>query len=185
MMERAAPGEPSGVRAAWLAARRHGRTFGAEQSPAPGDLVFWHDTYDRNRNGLADDRYTHVGIVEHVQEGTVTFLHRGGKGVARGVMTLGRRGDASARDGRRLNSPIRAIAHPVKTGGLAGELFAGYGRIGPEPIAEAPRQASPPPRPERQAEAPASRPAEKGSRGQAPEKSSPPPARTGVRAAAP
>ncbi|HSN90389.1 MAG TPA: CHAP domain-containing protein [Anaeromyxobacteraceae bacterium] len=129
MMERAAPEEPSGVRAAWLAARAHGRTFGAEGSPAPGDLVFWHDTYDRNRNGRADDRFTHVGIVERVQDGTVTFLHRGGRGVARGVMTLGRRHDAGGRDGPRLNSPLRARSHPVKGGGLAGELFAGYGRF--------------------------------------------------------
>lgn len=132
LMQRAAPGERSGVAAAWHAVKAHGRVFGAREWPAPGDLVFWHDTYDRNRNGRADDRFTHLGMVEYVEDGTVTFLHRGGRGVARGVMTPGRPGEASDPDGRRLNSPIRATTHPVKDGsGLAGALLAGYGRLDP------------------------------------------------------
>ncbi len=129
LMQRAAPDERSGVAAAWEAARAHGRVFGADEWPAPGDLVFWHDTYDRNRNGRTDDRFTHLGIVEYVEDGTVYFLHRGGRGVARGVMTPGRRGEGSDPGGRRLNSPLRATSHPRKDGGLAGELLAGYGRI--------------------------------------------------------
>jgi len=132
LMQEAAPDEPSGVRAAWRAAKANGSVFGAKEWPAPGDLVFWHDTYDRNRNGRADDRFTHLGIVEYVEDGTVYFLHRGGKGVARGVMTPRRPDDASDGGGRRLNSAIRATTHPMKDGGLAGALFAGYGRIHPD-----------------------------------------------------
>jgi hypothetical protein len=153
LMQQTAPDERRGVAAAWLAARAHGTAFGAEAAPEPGDLVFWHDTYDRNRNRKADDRFTHVGIVEHVgEDGSVTFLHRGGKGVARGVMTLDRPGVATAPGGRRVNSTLRARAHPVKKGGLAGQLFAGYGRIGGPPAAAAPgaaeeRAASPLPAP--------------------------------------
>src|SRR4051812_17345549 len=30
--------------------------------PLPGDVVFFRETYDRNRNGKLDDGYTHVGI---------------------------------------------------------------------------------------------------------------------------
>lgn len=131
LMQRVAPEERSGVAAAWYAARAHGRVFGAGEWPAPGDLVFWHDTYDRNRNGRADDRFTHLGIVEYVEDGTVYFLHRGGRGVARGVMTPGRPWEATDGDGRRLNSAIRATTHPVKQGGLAGALLAGYGRLDP------------------------------------------------------
>jgi cell wall-associated NlpC family hydrolase len=128
--ERAAPRERRGVKAAWLAAAAGGAVLGAEATPAPGDLVFWHDTFDRNRNRRADDRLTHVGIVESVEGGTVQFLHRGGKGVARGVMTLARPHEASAPGGRRVNSVLRSRAHPVRNGGLAAQLFAGYGRIG-------------------------------------------------------
>lgn len=139
-MQRAAPLERRGARAAWLAARARGGTFGAEATPAPGDLVFWHDTYDQNRNRKADDRLTHVGIVDRVEGAAVHFIHRGGKGVARGVMTLARRHEATDADGRRLNSTLRARSHPVRRGGLAGELFAGFGRLeGPPPDAEVPR----------------------------------------------
>jgi len=135
LMQRAAPDERSGVAAAWYAARAGGRLLGPREWPAPGDLVFWRDTYDRNRNGRADDRFTHLGIVEYVENGTVFFLHRGGKGVARGVMTPGRPYEVSDADGRRLNSPLRATTHPVKDGGgLAGELLEGYGRIDPDRV---------------------------------------------------
>jgi hypothetical protein len=139
-MQRAAPDERRGARAAWLAGRAGGTTFGAEAAPAPGDLVFWHDTYDRNRNRKADDRFTHVGIVERVDGETVHFIHRGGRGVARGVMTLSRPHEATAgEDGRHLNSTLRARSHPVRHGGLAAELFAGYASAeGPRTLSERP-----------------------------------------------
>ena len=80
LMRAAAPEERSGVAAAFRTMRAHGTVFGRRGDwPAPGDLVFWHDTYDRNRNGKADDPFTHVGIVEYVVDGTVVFLHRGGQ----------------------------------------------------------------------------------------------------------
>jgi hypothetical protein len=77
-----------------------------------------------------DDRFTHVGIVERVEGDSVHFIHRGGRGVARGVMTLARPHEATDGEGRRLNSTLRARSHPVRRGGLAAELFAGYSRPG-------------------------------------------------------
>jgi probable lipoprotein NlpC len=133
LAQRAAPAERSGVVGTLEASRAFGAVFD-DAWPAPGDLVFWHDTYDRNRNGKADDRLTHVGIVEYVEDGTVYFLHRGGKGVARGAMTLDRADEARDADGRALNSTLRARSHPVKRGGLAGLLFAGFGRIDPAEV---------------------------------------------------
>ena len=95
------------------------------------DLVFWHDTYDRNRNGKADDPFTHVGIVEYVVDGTVVFLHRGGQAVARGAMTPERPGEEAA-GGVALNSAIRKKGRRVDdVPVLAGALFAGYGRLDP------------------------------------------------------
>jgi hypothetical protein len=133
LMQRDAPEERGGVKAAWYAARAHGRVFRPPEWPAPGDLVFFSDTYDRNRNGRADDRFTHLGIVEYVEDGTIHFLHRGARGVARGVVTPDRPGEASEGD-RPLNSAIRARTHPVKDGGLAGQLLEGYGRIDPASV---------------------------------------------------
>lgn len=135
LMRRAAPAERRGVAAAFRAVQAYGVVFGGGgEWPAPGDLVFWHDTHDRNRNGRRDDRLTHVGIVERVRDGTVVFLHRGARGVARGTMTPERPGERSA-DGVVLNSPIRfrtarAPGEPV----LAGALFAGYGRLDPSKL---------------------------------------------------
>ncbi len=133
MMRQAAPEERSGVAAAFRAMEAYGAVFGARgEWPAPGDLVFFHDTYDRNRNGRADDRLTHVGVVEYVVDGTVVFVHRGGKAVARGALDPRRPGEASA-DGRVLNSTLRAKgARAAGVPVLAGALFAGYGRIHPD-----------------------------------------------------
>jgi hypothetical protein len=132
LMRAAAPGERSGVFAAYRAMQRYGVVFGGGgEWPAPGDLVFWRDTYDRNRNGKVDDGLTHVGIVEYVVDGTVVFVHRGAKAVARGAMTPDRPDERSAA-GVALNSTIRA-RNPRLDGvpALAGELFAGYGRLDP------------------------------------------------------
>jgi hypothetical protein len=132
LMRVAAPGERSGVSAAYRTVERYGVVFGGGgEWPAPGDLVFWRDTYDRNRDGKANDGLTHLGIVEYVVEGTVVFVHRGAKGVARGAMTPDRPGERSA-GGVALNSAIRARNPRLEdVPALAGELFAGYGRLDP------------------------------------------------------
>ncbi len=132
LMKAAAPSERSGVWAAYRAMQRYGVVFGGGgEWPAPGDLVFWRDTYDRNRNGKPDDGLTHVGIVEYVVDGTVVFVHRGSHGVARGAMTPDRP-DERAADGVALNSYIRGKGRRVEgVPALAGELFAGYGRLDP------------------------------------------------------
>jgi len=135
LMQIAAPAERSGVAAALRAVERYGLVFGGGgEWPAPGDLVFWHDTWDRNGNGDADDRFTHLGLVEYVVDGTVVFLHRGSRGVARGAMRLDLP-DARAADGVLVNTPIRArSARPTGAPVLAGELFAAYGRIDPRKL---------------------------------------------------
>jgi hypothetical protein len=138
LMRSAAPDEGSGVEAAYQAFRRYGVVFGGGgEWPAPGDVIFFRDTYDRNHNGKADDGLTHLGIVEYVVDGTVVFVHRGSKGVARGAMTPGRPGERSA-DGVALNSTIRA-RNPRLEGvpALAGALFAGYGRLLPAKLPRA------------------------------------------------
>ena len=44
--------------------------------PAPGDLIFWDNTYDRNENQKFDDPLTHVGMVVAVDpDGTIHFIH--------------------------------------------------------------------------------------------------------------
>ncbi len=130
----------SSVAAIYRAVETYGMLFATETPPLPGDLVFWNDTYDRNRNGAIDDPLTHVGIVEGVSaKGTVTFLHRGARGVKRGRMSLDARGVARSGSGEVLNTRLRVVRRgdPTGTRYLAGELFAAFGRFDPPLIAAA------------------------------------------------
>lgn len=130
---RASPRETSGVAAIHQAVKRYGTVFGGGgEWPAPGDLVFFHDTYDRNRDGRVEDVFTHVGVVEYVTGGTVVFLHRGSKAVVRAALNVDHPDRAVGPDGLRMNSPMRERKPPLRGGEtLAGQLFAGYGRIDP------------------------------------------------------
>jgi hypothetical protein len=93
--------------------------------PRPGDLAFFHHTYDRDRDGRADDPYTHVALVEAVEGRTVLLLHRSSRGIERVRMDVSRPSD------RRANDPVRHPRRddPPGTRRLAGELFAGYGAV--------------------------------------------------------
>ncbi|MCP3141769.1 NlpC/P60 family protein [Pyxidicoccus xibeiensis] len=97
------------------------------QAPRPGDLVFFRETYDRNRDGRRNDGMTHIGVVEGVDaEGTVTFIHRGGKGVARSRLNLSAPTKHQlGQGGPVLNDFIRPAAKGSRAY-LAGELFAAF-----------------------------------------------------------
>ncbi|XXF81669.1 CHAP domain-containing protein [Myxococcaceae bacterium GXIMD 01537] len=95
--------------------------------PRPGDLVFFRETYDRNRDGKRNDGLTHVGVVEGVErDGTVTFIHRGGKGVSRSRMNLERPAlYRAASGGPVLNDYLRPRSKRDRAY-LTGELFAAF-----------------------------------------------------------
>lgn len=90
------------------------------QTPAPGDLVFFRETYDRNHDGRVNDGLTHVGVVEAVDAaGTVTFVHRAGSGVKRAKLSVGSPLDKGRND----------YLRPAKRGSpalLTGELFVTF-----------------------------------------------------------
>jgi probable lipoprotein NlpC len=130
----------STVAAIYRTVAAHGALFTTELPPLPGDLAFWNDTYDRNGNGEADDPLTHVGIVEEVSpEGTVTFLHRGARGVTRGRMNLRMPDVPRDSAGKVLNTRLRVTRRddPAGTRYLAGQLFAAFGRFDPPLLAAA------------------------------------------------
>jgi hypothetical protein len=93
--------------------------------PRPGDLIFFHDTFDRNRDGKLGDRWTHVALVEAVEGSRVWILHRGGKGIIRLRMDRARPHDDDANDKIRK----RTRKDPPGTRYLTSELFAGYGAV--------------------------------------------------------
>lgn len=117
----------NGVRILWRFAERRGGLH-RRGDPAPGDLVFFDNTYDRNRDGRRNDPLTHVGIVERVEGDRIFFLHLGSRGVVRSVMSLAAP-DVRSRDGEFLNDYIR-FGRRGPSDRLAGSLFAGFARLG-------------------------------------------------------
>jgi hypothetical protein len=134
--------------------------------PRPGDLAFFHHTYDRNRDGRANDPFSHVALVEDVEGERVTLLHRGVRGIERIRMDLAHPSDPD------LNDAVRKLRRRDAPGTrvLAGELFAGWGRVpgadgATRAEARTGRARSRPSRPER---APASPPGPQPPRGERP-----------------
>jgi hypothetical protein len=97
--------------------------------PNIGDLVFFNNTHDRNRNGRTDDPLTHIGIVERVDpDGTVSFIHRVRHGILRYRMNLFR--PTVRKDGKTnkvLNHPFRVPCSGSKR--LSGELFQAFASV--------------------------------------------------------
>lgn len=57
-----------------------------------GDLVFFDNTFDANKNGKFDDKLTHIAVIEKIESsGRITMLHIGSKGVVRIYMNLNHR----------------------------------------------------------------------------------------------
>lgn len=108
------------------------RASRAVETPRPGDIAVFHNTYDANRDGKRNDRFTHISVVEAVEGDVVTLIHRGGRGLARHRMNL------AAPDDEATNDPLRRRPRGSTMQVLAGQLFAGYGDLlteaGPEPI---------------------------------------------------
>lgn len=107
-----------------------------EEVPAVGDLVFFDDTFDRDRDGRLDDDLSHIGIVVDVEpDGTVVFAHAGlssGRGLGR--MNLAEPARREGPDGATWNTVIRTPRpwDPPGTGYRAGELWAAFATVSPE-----------------------------------------------------
>lgn len=126
----ARPGD-NGVTAVWRWTSAKGRLFRTGR-PDPGDLVFFHDTYDRDHDGKLDDGLTHIALVESVDaDGTVSIIHRVSRGVMRYRMNLDRPALRSEPgSGRVLNDWLRGSTGKGPSV-LTGQLFAVYGAVLP------------------------------------------------------
>ncbi|HYZ90109.1 MAG TPA: CHAP domain-containing protein [Myxococcales bacterium] len=121
----------NGVQAIHRYVRRHGRLQRA-RLPASGDLVFFDNSYDRNRNRLLDDPLTHVGIVEEVlSDRTILVLHATNHGIVREPMNLRRPHRVADASGQPINAALRRRSpyDGPRTPHLMSELFAGFGTV--------------------------------------------------------
>ena len=62
----------------------------ANKTPQAGDLIFFNNTWDQNKNKKWDDALTHVAIVEGVEVGsnTISFIHSVHAGIRRYRLNL-------------------------------------------------------------------------------------------------
>ncbi|MCB1198569.1 MAG: C40 family peptidase [Deltaproteobacteria bacterium] len=100
------------------------------QQPEKGDLVFFSNTYDKNKDGKYNDLLTHIGIIENIEkDGTITFLHYIQNKVRRGYMNLQKPG--MHRDNQKtINSYLSRKTSPTKKT-LASQLFTEFGHLQP------------------------------------------------------
>jgi hypothetical protein len=105
---------------------REQRLLSAGGAPEPGDVVFWDNTYDRNRNGRFDDPLTHAGVIVDVgPRGQLEYVHYNyARGVVVEQLNL-RRPDTHRAGNELINSPMRLKSdrHMRPDQWLASHLF--------------------------------------------------------------
>ena len=98
--------------------------------PKIGDIIFFDNTYDRNRNKKWDDLLTHAGIVIDIApDKTITFIHAGtSKHIKIDFMNLKKK-KTYKKDKKIINSFLQRRYYWSGKSKLTGQLFRCFGRI--------------------------------------------------------
>lgn len=110
------------------------------KTPKPGDLAFFDDTYDRNKNGRLDDPLSHVAVVLEVERDGTIVLGHGGTSRGRTHLRMNlhhpevREGDGGAVLNDWLR--VRRDDDPKNARYLAGELWRAFATLDAEAVAE-------------------------------------------------
>lgn len=119
------------VKDLWERAEAMGATH-HDPIPHIGDLVFFDNTWDRNKNGREDDPKTHIAIVLDVDpDGTVWMAHRGSR---HAVIRMNLLDPFTHEDGGQVrNSHLRRTYRSPRGWPLhlTAELWSGYATIPP------------------------------------------------------
>ncbi len=99
--------------------------------PAPGDIIFWDNTYDKNKNGKTDDYLTHMGMVVSVDKtGTIEYIHENyRKGIILARMNLYKTDTYfEIIEGKKiiLNDPMRMRGSPKSKQWLSSQLYRDF-----------------------------------------------------------
>lgn len=98
--------------------------------PTPGDVVFFDNSYDRNKNRRLDDSLTHIAIVKEVDsDGTIYMMHLGGSGITDLVMNLQHPNDHRSPEGALWNSYLRINKKGEQSPRMTGQLFNSYATL--------------------------------------------------------
>ena len=114
----------NGVELIWKYCKKHGKVF-IRKTPKTGDIVFFDNTHDRNKNGSYDDYFTHVGIVVKVdKDKTIHYIHKATSGVK--ISKLNMKYKNKRKYGKKeINSYLRRRGKYR----LSGQLLRGFGSI--------------------------------------------------------
>ncbi|MEW6556820.1 MAG: NlpC/P60 family protein [Elusimicrobiota bacterium] len=64
------------VQRIWKILYQHNKIYSKNIKPVKGDIIFFDNTYDTDRNPETYDKLTHIGIVENVDsKGTIKYIH--------------------------------------------------------------------------------------------------------------
>ena len=104
------------------------RTLG----PAPGDIIFWDNTYDKNEDGQPNDHLTHVGMVVDIDtNGNIDYIHHNyRKGIILARMNLNNPETyAETVNGEQIivNSAMRMKGSPGFDKWLSSQLYRQFG----------------------------------------------------------
>lgn len=103
--------------------------------PRPGDIVFFGNTWDSNKDGFFNDPYTHVGVIMSVDaNGTAKFGHGnfGSAGRTISYLNLNRPNDSRDENGNIINTSMRVRGSLDFRPYLAGALVQGFATVRPE-----------------------------------------------------
>lgn len=119
----------NGVRRIFMTLDDEGLLYAVDY-PLPGDLIFWDNTYDANKNGKVDDELTHVGLVVAVDEGgLIHYVHHHYRlGAVMEYMNLLTPDDDFDASGRRINSAMRMRGLGGDIGTNAAQVFRIFGQ---------------------------------------------------------
>ena len=100
--------------------------------PVPGDIIFWDNTYDKNKDGKPDDTLTHVGMVVAIDKiGNIDYIHHNyRKGIVLERMNLNNPDTYSlAVNGEQIivNSAMRMRGSPGFDKWLSSQLYRQFG----------------------------------------------------------
>lgn len=103
------------------------RAFNADGRPLPGDIVLFHNQFDRNRNFENDDWHTGCGIVIDAKRDRFIAIIRTGHR-PRKVVVSSSYPSIKEKHGETVNSFVRipTPSDPENTEYLAGQLYAGH-----------------------------------------------------------
>ena len=124
----------SGTRVIYNFIKENGEIF-KDKIPRKGDLIFFDNTNDRNKDGKVNDYFTHVAIVIKVDENqTVYYIHKSSRGINIQKLNLKYKNRLYiSKNGKKIkvNSFLRRKRKrdPKNTPYLSSQMFRAFGTL--------------------------------------------------------